>query len=195
MNNKSSGNNRFYDAMDETDFSSSKSLIASDGDTINKSSNDDEVALSNGHSSQAVDKNDTDAHGCGSTANTVSPNKRAVSKRNVTTTNGACTIDLEDEVGDCKISTITLAPSNKTLQRRIEYLSDNQLDKICAVYGSEDDDDNIIDSEDDIDDDALDTLSVEGLMPATTSRSQNDLIQFVFTSHGIRVISDKEYVV
>lgn len=181
--------------MDETDFSSSKSLIASDGEAANTNgSNDDEPqALKNGHTVTVTAANG-DGYNSEANGDSVATGKRThVTKRNVTTTNGACTIDLEDEVGECKISTITLSPGIKPLQRRIEYFSDNQLDKICAVYGS--DDDNSIDSEDEIDDDALDTLSVEGLMPATTSRSQNDLIQFVFTSHGIRVISDKEYVV
>lgn len=188
--------------MDETDFSSSKSLIVSDGETANKSplnsgSNDDEPhTLSNGHHVGTAANGDGRECSNGEANQSSLAGKRRsqqVTKRSVTNTNGTCTIDLEDEVGQCKISTITLSPGNKQLQRRIEYLSDNQLDKICAVYGS--DDENIIDSEDDIDDDALDQLSVEGLMPATTSRSQNDLIQFVFTSHGIRVISDKEYVV
>lgn len=117
--------------------------------------------------------------------------------------NGTRTIDHEDEVGACKISTITLSPDNKSLEKKIEYISDNQLDKL--TNGVSDNDhhhsgnsggggggrgsgDRITGSK------SIDTLSAECL-PSTTKRSQNDLIQFVFTSHGIRVISDKEYVV
>lgn len=103
-----------------------------------------------------------------------------------TDVNGTRTIDHEDEVGECKISTITLSSDNKTLEKKIEYISDNQLDKLtngvvdtikhnCAIK-------------------TPDKLSAECLL-TTTKRSQNELIQFVFTSHGIRVISDKEYVV
>lgn len=39
-----------------------------------------------------------------------------------------------------------------------------------------------------------DALSDDGL-PLRTTRNQRELIKFVFTEHGIRVISDKEYVV
>lgn len=38
-------------------------------------------------------------------------------------------------------------------------------------------------------------VSTAESMLSTSDRTQDDLIQFVFTSHGIRVISDKEYVV
>lgn len=111
--------------------------------------------------------------------------------------NGTRTIDHEDEVGVCKISTITLSPDNKSLEKKIEYISDNQLDKLTNGVGDSDhhvsgigggSGDGVTGSK------SIDTLSAECL-PSTTKRSQNDLIQFVFTSHGIRVISDKEYVV
>lgn len=88
--------------------------------------------------------------------------------------------DDNDEVGECKLSTIQLSPTELITKSKIEYLSDNHLDKIGA--GS-----------------CFETLSEDGcsggVMPSTSARTQNDLIQFVFTSHGIRVISDKEYVV
>lgn len=42
---------------------------------------------------------------------------------------------------------------------------------------------------------ALDGGDGELATPSTSDRTQDDLIQFVFTSHGIRVISNKEYVV
>lgn len=61
--------------------------------------------------------------------------------------------------------------------------------------------------EDDDDTDSIDEIELrpcfsddEGLphrllpLPSTSSRN-NDTIKFVFTEHGIRVISDKEYVV
>lgn len=101
--------------------------------------------------------------------------------------NGTRTIDHEDEVGVCKISTITLSPDNKSLEKKIEYISDNQLDKLTNGVSDADHSDHVTSK-------SIDTLSAECL-PSTTKRSQNDLIQFVFTSHGIRVISDKEYVV
>lgn len=44
------------------------------------------------------------------------------------------------------------------------------------------------------DDEEEEDVSAES-MPSTSDRTQDDLIEFVFTSHGIRVISDKEYVV
>lgn len=172
---KSQTSPRYYDAMDETDFSPNKSLIISEGDSDNKNSSaDDEQVQSNGHQ-QTNGRHERRT-------------RSGQSVKRVTEINGTCTIDLEDEVGQCKISTITLSPNNKTLQRRIEYLSDNQLDKIVEKYA-------IDDSEDDVDEEELDGYSIDGIMPTTTSRSQSDLIQFVFTSHGIRVISDKEYVV
>lgn len=103
--------------------------------------------------------------------------------------NGTRTIDHEDEVGACKISTITLSPDNKSLEKKIEYISDNQLDKLTNGVN-----DTEYHYHDHVTGKSNDTLSAECL-PSTTKRSQNDLIQFVFTSHGIRVISDKEYVV
>lgn len=193
VNNKINNYNRYFDAMDETDYSPNKSLITSEGEsTATTADGEPQLTLSNGHPKSSSETMTSTTNGdCESTT---AKSTRAVKR--VTDINGTCIIDTEDEVGQCKISTITLSPANRTLQRRIEYLSDNQLDKICGAYVSDDDildDDDDDDSEDDLDD-VLDTLSVEG-MPATTSRSQNDLIQFVFTSHGIRVISDKEYVV
>lgn len=99
--------------------------------------------------------------------------------------NGTRTIDHEDEVGVCKISTITLSPDNKSLEKKIEYISDNQLDKLTNGVAGNDHTVRCTGK-------SIETLSAECL-PSTTKR--NDHIQFVFTSHGIRVISDKEYVV
>lgn len=96
--------------------------------------------------------------------------------------------DADDEVGEHKsLSTIMLSPNRFVDKRKVEYLSDNHLDKIGGLIGGGNGDT------------CFDTLSEDehGVrkMPGTSARSQNDLIQFVFTSHGIRVISDKEYVV
>lgn len=101
--------------------------------------------------------------------------------------NGTSTIDHEDEVGVCKISTITLSPDNKSLEKKIEYIFDSQIDKLSNSISD-------IRHNDRVAGKSIETLSAECL-PSTTKRSHNDLIQFVFTSHGIRVISDKEYVV
>lgn len=109
--------------------------------------------------------------------------------------NGTRTIDHEDEVGECKISTITLSSDNKSLEKKIEYISDNQLDKLTnGIDAIAHVNHNDYDHDKTIVRPAFDTLSAECLL-TTTKRSHNDLIQFVFTSHGIRVISDKEYVV
>lgn len=109
----------------------------------------------------------------------------------VTDTSGKHTIEQEDEVGECSISTIKLPATtvgnskcNSFGMNKLTYLSDNHLDCIAGSNG-----DGFNDSEN-----RFETLSEEGL-PSTSDRSQNDLIKFVFTSHGIRVISDKEYVV
>ena len=83
------------------------------------------------------------------------------------------------EVGENSISTITLSPTKLVDKIKIEYLSDNHLDKIGVGPCF----------------DTFSDIGNGGVMPSTSARSQNDLIQFVFTSHGIRVISDKEYVV
>lgn len=165
-----------YDIMDETDNSSKKSLT-SDGE-----------GLSNGRPKVLC---------CGGGGNALQMSMKnfmnsrpgqAVQIR--TDVNGTRTIEHEDEVGECKISTITLPPQNRALEKKIEYLSDNQLDKIAnGVSNGTLNDDTSNDG-----DTSLENLSVECL-PTTSKRSQNDLIQFVFTSHGIRVISDKEYVV
>lgn len=167
-----------YDIMDETDNSSKKSFI-SDGDGV-----------SNGRPKMLCCSSSTG----GSALNTSMKNfmnsrpGQAVQIR--TDVNGTRTIDHDDEVGECKISTITLSPKNNALEKKIEYLSDNQLYKISnGVSNGMINDDTSNDG-----DTSLETLSAECL-PTTSKRNQNDLIQFVFTSHGIRVISDKEYVV
>lgn len=109
----------------------------------------------------------------------------------VTNAIGAHTIerdDGDDEVGENKsLSTIMLSPNRFVDKTKVENLSDNHLDKIGGLIG------------DGNGDSCFEALSEDEhtvrKMPGTSARSQNDLIQFVFTSHGIRVISDKEYVV
>lgn len=109
----------------------------------------------------------------------------------VTDSSGTHTIEHEDEVGENSISTIKL-PATAVADsdcspfgmNKLAYLSDNHLDCIVGSNG-----DGFNDSEN-----SFETLSEAG-MPSTSDRCQNDLIKFVFTSHGIRVISDKEYVV
>lgn len=97
-----------------------------------------------------------------------------------TTLSGTHAIDHEDEVGECKLSTISrLSPPHKSLEKKVEFLSDNHLNEIDTGT---------------VNGDYFEALT-ETRMPSTSARSQNDLIKFVFTSHGIRVISDKEYVV
>lgn len=153
--------------MDETDFAPKQSLA-----------NDNSVAQRNGR--PKILRCNT-----GKKSFIHSRPGQAVQVR--TDLNGTRTIDHENEVGECKISTITLSSDSKALDKKIEYLSDNHLDKLTnGVKGQ------IVSS--DVNRAQLETLSDECL-PTTTKRSQNDLIQFVFTSHGIRVISDKEYVV
>lgn len=107
-----------------------------------------------------------------------------------TDVNGTGTIEQDDEVGECKTSTKTLSADHKALDKKFEYLSDNQLDKLTNGMKNKIE----LIKKCDLDRQTLETLSAECL-PTTSKRSQNDLIQFVFTSHGIRVISDKEYVV
>lgn len=106
----------------------------------------------------------------------------------VTDSSGTHTIEHEDEVGENSISTIKLPATDSDCSpfgmNKLAYLSDNHLDCIVGSNG-----DGFNDSEN-----SFETLSEAG-MPSTSDRCQNDLIKFVFTSHGIRVISDKEYVV
>lgn len=104
-----------------------------------------------------------------------------------TDANGARTIDHEDEVGECKISTITLSSDIKALEKKIEYISDGQLNQMSNGMLSKCIERSSIGK-------SYETLS-DDCLPTTTKRSQNELIQFIFTSTGIRVISDKEYVV
>lgn len=104
---------------------------------------------------------------------------------------------------------------------RVQFLSDNHLDELGTTSGSSSGDANesrrrpptatpsLVATEtatgacrassssgadDDWEEEGDDGGSAES-MPSTSDRTQDDLIQFVFTSHGIRVISDKEYVV
>lgn len=120
---------------------------------------------------------------CGETLNVKSLLSRPgqAVKIMTTTLSGTHAIDHEDEVGECKLSTISRLspPHNKSLEKKVEFLSDNHLNEIDSAS---------------INGDYFETLN-EQRMPSTSARSQNDLIKFVFTSHGIRVISDKEYVV
>lgn len=175
-----------YDLMDETDNSSKKSLIS---DADGRSNGRPKALCCTGNSSGG-------GGGGGGIGGLNASMKNFMNSRPGqavqirTDVNGTRTIDHEDEVGECKISTITLSPENRALEKKIEYLSDNQLDKIAnGVSNGTLNDDTSNDG-----DTSLENLSVECL-PTTSKRNQNDLIQFVFTSHGIRVISDKEYVV
>lgn len=174
------------DAMDETDYSLRKSFVS-------------DVAI-NMDGDQPVTNGRPKLFACNSSNSSASAKNRRHSRPGQavqirTDVNGTRTIDHEDEVGECKISTITLPSENKALEKKIEYLSDNQLDKITnGVYGLKGSYSGGSDSNSTVATESLETLSVECL-PSTSKRSQNDLIQFVFTSHGIRVISDKEYVV
>lgn len=132
--------------------------------------------------------------------------------------------DDEEEVGDYKAKSkaLTSYDSKHNLARKIEYLSDNQLNKIndkglhSDLNNYDDNDETDYTNDDDVDDfneddeelnrisngedavgkrmKSINTLSSECL-PSTSDRKQNDLIQFVFTAHGIKIISDKEYVV
>lgn len=161
-----------YDDMDETDYSQKKSFVSQD----------------------VVERRPKIfCCGGGESLNVKSLLSRPGGAVQIVTSNsGQHTIDRRgdnhrvdndvDEVGDTKkqISTITLSPTKLIDKTKIEYLSDNHLDKIgdgCSELSG------------------LGGGIVGGRMPSTSARSQNDLIQFVFTSHGIRVISDKEYVV
>lgn len=167
---KTDRTNYNYETMDETDHSPRKSP--------NSIPNADEKEKNCGDRTKSVSGSSQKAR--------LSRPGQAIQIR--TDMNGTRTIDHADEVGVCKISTITLSPDNKSLEKKIEYISDNQLDK-CLSNGVSD-----IDHNDRVTAKSIEALSVECL-PSTTKRSQHDLIQFVFTSHGIRVISDKEYVV
>lgn len=153
------------ESMDECDLSPAKCSKASD----NNSKNPNDGNNSSNERTKLLNNKSTRCPG------------QAIQIR--TDVNGTRTIDHEDEVGECKISTITLSSDNKSLEKKIEYISDNQLDKLTNGIG----DKTSVRP-------AFDALSSECLL-TTTKRSHNDLIQFVFTSHGIRVISDKEYVV
>lgn len=192
--------------MDETDHSQRKSthcvnnalINTIEGQSSNESGGDDVSDGSGGGGGDLAGNNDSGnsidhsakviSTSGGSQKARLSRPGQAIQIR--TDLNGTRTIDHEDEVGVCKISTITLSPDNKSLEKKIEYISDNQLDKLTngAADGiiGHNNDHNVGKS--------IEALSVECL-PSTTKRTQHDLIQFVFTSHGIRVISDKEYVV
>lgn len=170
--------NGSYDceSMDECDYSPAKCSKVSDNNSKDKNDG-------NHSSNEQIKKllNNTSTRRPG----------QAIQIR--TDVNGTRTIDHEDEVGECKISTITLSSDNKSLEKKIEYISDNQLDKLSNgidAVAHVNHNDNVNDKARP----AFDALSAECLL-TTTKRSHNDLIQFVFTSHGIRVISDKEYVV
>lgn len=113
------------------------------------------------------------------------------------TSNNASTTQ-QSSPPQCTLSTIQLSPPRSATtsqlvadRGRVQFLADNHLEELSAdrkvvskgtavssCSGEEDEDE----------------VSAES-MPSTSDRTQDDLIQFVFTSHGIRVISDKEYVV
>lgn len=197
-----------YETMDETDHPKSTHCVNNalnntiEGQSSNDSGGDDVsdgggggVGSSSGGGACDVANNANAAksvtasggENCGNQKRRLSRPGQAIQIR--TDSNGTRTIDHEGEVGVCKISTITLSPDNKSLEKKIEYISDNQLDKLTNGAAND-----IIDHNDHIVGKSIESLSVECL-PSTTKRTQHDLIQFVFTSHGIRVISDKEYVV
>lgn len=184
INKKLNSSNYDYESMDETDH------LQKTGNTLNSESNESDGCGTDEYIQQ---QQQTPYSGrpkmfcCNNKNSRHSRPGQAVQIRS--DVNGTRTIDHEDEVGQCKISTITLSPDNKALAKKIEYLSDTQLDKITNGISS------ISHDEHDASDTSIETLSATDCMPTTSKRSQNDLIQFVFTSHGIRVISDKEYVV
>lgn len=161
------------ESMDECDFSPAKCSKTSDNSS--KDTND------GNHSSNERTK----------LLNSKSARRPGQAIQIRTDVNGTRTIDHEDEVGECKISTITLSSDNKSLEKKIEYISDNHLDKLTNGIGAVA---HVNHNDYDHDRPVFDALSSECQL-TTTKRSHNDLIQFVFTSHGIRVISDKEYVV
>lgn len=191
-----------YETMDETDHPKSTHCVNNalnntiEGQSSNDSGGDDVSdggggGGSGGGNNANVSTDDrakvvsaSGGEGCGNQKRRLSRPGQAIQIR--TDSNGTRTIEHEGEVGVCKISTITLSPDNKSLEKKIEYISDNQLDKL--TNGA------TIDHNDHMVGKSIESLSVECL-PSTTKRTQHDLIQFVFTSHGIRVISDKEYVV
>lgn len=167
--------------MDETDNLSKTN-------TLNSENNESDISGADEYTNQLLPYNGRTKMFC---CNNKNPRHslpgQAVQIR--TDVNRTRSINHEDEVGESKISTIQLPSDMNTLAKKIQYLSDTQLDKITnGVYAINRDDHNTSDS-------SVDTLGANDCMPTTSKRSQNDLIQFVFTSHGIRVISDKEYVV
>lgn len=159
--------NSLYNSMDVTDFVSSEKLTLIDN-SDHQSSNRPKIFCCGGETLNVK--------------SLLSRRPGQAVKILTTSSSGSHTINHEDEVGECKLSTIKclLSPQNKSLEKKVEFLSDNHLNEI---------DGDIITG-----DSSFDTLSDLG-MPSTSARTQNDLIKFVFTSHGIRVISDKEYVV
>lgn len=168
-----------YDLMDETDYSSRKSFVSNNSNNVTNGrskllncSGTNVRNFLNSRPGQAVQIR-TDVNGA--------------SRVNKDIDDGDNNDDDDDdnEVGESKVSTVTLASNTKALDKKIA--SDTNLDKF--INGTIKEKLNV-----DTDRSSLETLSVENL-PTTSKRSQNDLIQFVFTSHGIRVISDKEYVV
>lgn len=166
-----------YENMDETDHTPKKSLSSA------QSSSSDTNPIDNNQHSTYSDRSKL-LYSSNKNARLNRPGQ-AIQIR--TELNGTRTIDHEDEVGECKISTITFSSDNKSLEKKIEYISDSQLDKLSNGIISHCNDQ--VSGKN-----SYEALSAECL-PTTTKRSQNDLIQFVFTSTGIRVISDKEYVV
>lgn len=188
-----------FESMDETDNASKKSFIS---DAIR--SNGRPNVLRFGGGSGAGEKRRSGGGALTTMRNFMNSRPgQAVQIR--TDVNGARTLDHDDEeddddedgdnsdveVGQCKISTITIQSPPNALEKKVEYLSDNQLDKIAN--GVSDGSGTLNDDTSNDGDTSLENLSE--CLPTTSNRNQNDLIQFVFTSHGIRVISDKEYVV
>lgn len=84
---------------------------------------------------------------------------------------------------------------------------DEEVGVVLVVKNKEIEENENVEEDDDENTDSIDEIELrpcfsddEGLphrllpLPSTSSRN-NDTIKFVFTEHGIRVISDKEYVV
>lgn len=217
-------NYRYDDLMDETDFSTLptpatpttmelasnkrptrvfccgdplnvKSLLSRPGGAVQVVANSVATALVN----RRIDSPD-EVGGSSSSTSTASVERTA--KRAAITANGtsfSSNASTAKEPTTCTISTIELTPSPPVANAlvadrgRVQFLSDNHLDELggdrtpmatvatrASSCSGEDDEE--------------DEVSAES-MPSTSDRTQDDLIQFVFTSHGIRVISDKEYVV
>lgn len=124
----------------------------------------------------------------------------------ITDSNGIHTATRENDlkVGDCIIKEIKI--NEKCLEETINESSEDdsedrdELTKLKNDDKEFNDDDNFMYKATISDDDGVDLLKRKmkrvnsKSLPSTSSRD-NDIIKFVFTDRGIKVISDKEYVV